>query len=117
MDCPASRPTPLGGFWAFLLGGLVLVAAVVYAHPIVDPSDCPNAGAAGNASAFADPSWDLRLPMLVLGWLALVVVEQALPTTWRHRPGWAVAARAALAISVVFAASCLLLVPLETVCR
>lgn len=117
MDSPASRPTPLGGFWAFLLGGLVLVAAVVHAHPIVDPSDCPNAGAAGNASAFADPSWDLRLPMLVLGWLALVVVEQAIPTTWRHRPGWAVATRAALAISVVFAASCLLLVPLETVCR
>jgi hypothetical protein len=117
VDSVASRPALLGGFWAFLVGGLVLVVAVVYAHPIVDPGHCPNAGAAGNASAFADPSWDLRLPMLALGWLALTVVEQALPTTWRHRPGSAVAGRAALAVSVVFAASCLLLVPLETVCR
>jgi hypothetical protein len=117
VDPSASRPTPLGGFWALLLGGLVLVAAVVYAHPIVDPSRCPNAGGSGNASAFAAPSWDVRLPMLILGWFALIVVEQVLPTSWRHRPGWAVATRAAVAIAVVFAASCALLLPLETVCR
>ena len=108
-----SRPTPLGGFWALLLGGLALAATLLYAHP----GACPNAGAAGNASAFADPAWDLRLPLFVLGWLTLVGIEQTLPTTWRHRPGAAVAFRATLAFSVVIAASCALVVPLETVCR
>ena len=118
MDLPtAPRPAPLGGFWALLTGGLVLLGVLAYAHPILDPSRCPNAGAAGNGSAFADPSWDLRLPVLVLGWLALVAVEQALPTTWRHRTAAAVTARAATALSLVVAASCVLVVPLETVCR
>jgi hypothetical protein len=117
VDSAVSRPTPLGGFWALLLGGLALAAAMVYAHPIVDPSRCPNAGAAGNASAFADPVWDLRLPLLVLGWIVLVALEQASPTTWRHRNGSVVALRAAFAVSVVIAASCAVVVPLETVCR
>ena len=111
------RPTPLGGLWALLLGGLLLVVTLAYAHPTLDPSHCPNAGAAGNASAFADPAWDLRLPLFVVGWLTLVGIEQTLPTTWRHRPGAAVAFRATLAFSVVIAASCALVVPLETVCR
>jgi hypothetical protein len=117
VDPAVARPTPLGGFWAFLLGGLALVVTLVVAHPVVDPSRCPNAGAAGNASAFADPSWDVRLPLLVLGWLVLVAIEQTLPTTWRHRTGATVTLRAALAVSVAVAGSCFLVVPLETVCR
>jgi len=112
-----SRPTPLGGLWALLLGGLFLIAAVVYARPTLDPAQCSNAGAAGNASSFADPAWDARLPLFVLGWLTLVGIEQTLPTTWRHRPAAVVALRAALAFSVVIVASCALVVPLETVCR
>jgi hypothetical protein len=112
-----SRPTLLGGFWALLLGGLFLAATLIYAHPIVDPSHCPNAGAAGNASAFADPAWDLRLPLLLLGWLLLVAVEQASPTTWRHRTAPVVTARAAAALTLAVVASCVLVLPLETVCR
>ena len=113
----APPPTPLGGFWACLTGGTLLAAVLLFEHPILDPARCPNAGAAGNASAFADPAWDLYLPLLVLAWLLLVVIEQALPTTWRHRSASAVTLRAALAIATVVAASCVLVVPLETVCR
>jgi hypothetical protein len=112
-----SRPTPLGGFWSLLAGGLALAATLLYAHPTVDPAHCPNAGAAGNASAFTDPAWDLRLPLLVLGWLLLTALEQVFPTSWRHRTGSEVAVRATLALAAVVAASCLLVVPLETVCR
>jgi hypothetical protein len=101
----------------FLAGGVVVAAVLVYAHPIVDPAHCPNAGAAGNASAFADPAWDLRLPVLMLGWLLLVGVEQVLPTTWRHRDGAAVALRAALALTTAVVASCFVVLPLETVCH
>ena len=112
-----SRPTPLGGFWALLLGGLALTATLIVTHPILDPSRCPNAGGAGNASAFTDPSWDVRLPVLALGWIVLVAAEQAFPTSWRHRESPAVALRAAVAISLAIAASCFALVPLLTVCR
>jgi hypothetical protein len=105
VNSAAPRPVPLGGFWALLLGGLALVAALIDAHPIVDPSGCSNAGAAGNASAFADPAWDLRLPLLVVGWFALVGIEQTLPTAWRHRTGPVVAARAAVALFAVIATS------------
>lgn len=111
------RPTPLGGFWALLLGGLFLAATVVYAHPTVDPSQCPNAHAAGNAGAFSDPAWDTRLPLLVLAWITLVMIEQTLPTSWRHREPAAAALRAALAVSVTIAAACFVVVPLETVCH
>jgi hypothetical protein len=112
-----SRPAPLGGFWAFLAGGVVMAVVLIYAHPIVDPAQCPNAHAAGNASAFADPAWDLRLPVLMLGWLLLIALEQALPTTWRHRDGPAVALRAALALTTAVAASCFVVLPLEVVCH
>jgi hypothetical protein len=108
-----SRPTPLGGFWVLLLGGLALAATLLYAHP----GACPNAGAAGNASAFADPAWDYRLPLLVFGWIVLVAIEQLVPTTWRHRDRPTVALRAAAAVSLAIAASCLTTVPLLTACH
>jgi hypothetical protein len=113
----APRPAPLGGFRALLTGGLALTVVLVVQHPIVDPGRCPNAGAAGNASAFADSSWDLYLPVLMLGWLLLVAVEQALPTTWRHRGAAAVTARATSAIVAVLVVCCAVGLPLETVCR
>jgi hypothetical protein len=111
------RPTLLGGFWVLLGGGVALLAVLIYAHPVVDAAHCPNAGGAGNASAFADPAWDVRLPLLVLGWFVLTLAEQALPTAWRHRPASAAVLRAVLAVSTVVAVSCLLVVPLETVCH
>jgi hypothetical protein len=117
VDPVETRPAPLGGFWAFLAGGALLIALLAYAHPIIDPAQCPNAHAAGNASAFADPAWDVRLPVAMLGWLLLVAAEQALPTTWRHRDRAAVALRAALALTIAAGASCFVLLPLETVCR
>jgi hypothetical protein len=117
VNAVGGRPVPLGGFWAFLAGGGALVVVLVWAHPIVDPARCPNAGAAGNASAFADPAWDVRLPVLMVGWLLLIAVEQTLPLTWRHRDRAAVALRAALALTVAVAAVCMVALPLETVCR
>ena len=117
MDLDVGRPAPLGGFWALLAGAATLIAVLVYARPTVDPSRCPNAGAAGNASAFADPAWDVRLPVLVLAWFGLVALEQALPTTWRHRNAVTVTARAALALTAVVVASCALVVPFVSVCR
>jgi hypothetical protein len=117
VDHNVPRPSRLGGFWACLTGGLFLAGLLTYLRPVLDPARCPNAGAAGNASAFADPAWDLYLPLLVLGWLLLVAVEQALPMTWRHRGASAVVLRAALAIGVVVAVSCVVVAPLEIVCR
>jgi hypothetical protein len=112
-----SRPSRLGGLWTCLAGGLFLAVLLGYLRPVFDPADCPNAGANGNASAFTDPAWDLYLPLLVLGWLLLVAIEQALPTTWRHRSALAVTLRATLAIGVVIAVSCVVVAPLEVVCR
>lgn len=111
----APSPSRLGGFWACLAGGLVLALLLGYLRPIHDPADCPNV--TGNASAFADPAWDLYLPLLAFGWLVLVAMEQALPSTWRHRSALAVTLRATLAIGVVIAVSCVVVAPLEAVCR
>jgi hypothetical protein len=55
--------------------------------------------------------------VLMLGWLLLIALEQALPTTWRHRDGPAVALRAALALTTAVAASCFVVLPLEVVCH
>jgi hypothetical protein len=117
VDDDGSRPSRLGGLWACLTGGLFLAGLLAYLRPVLDPAGCSNAGAAGNASAFADPAWDLYLPLLVLGWLLVVAIEQALPTTWRHRSASTVMLRAALAIGVVVAVSCIVVAPLEIVCH
>jgi hypothetical protein len=117
VDHETPRPAVLGGFRSLLAGGVVLIAVLVYQRPIIDPSRCPNAGAAGNASAFADPAWDRYLPELLLGWLVPVLLEQALPVSWRHRGAAVAAGRAAAAVALLVVLSCVVLVPLETVCR
>ncbi|BCJ69272.1 hypothetical protein [Polymorphospora rubra] len=111
------RPKLLAGFWSFVVGGPALVAVIVALNPITSQEDCPNYGASGNASAFADPVWDLYLPLMALVWITFVAVEQILPVTRRHRTraAWAVRAVAALVLAVV--GSCCLVVPLGIVCR
>ncbi len=112
-----ARPLPLAGFWTLVVGGLVQVAVIVALAPITRQEDCPNWGASGNASAFADPNWDLYLPLMTLAWVALVAVEQTLPVTRRHR-GWeACVVRAAAALVLALVGSCCLVVPLGIVCR
>ncbi|MEV6304221.1 hypothetical protein AB0M02_32780 [Actinoplanes sp. NPDC051861] len=97
------------GFWALVTGGAGVLVLLLVLRPIVDQRDCPNFGAAGNASAFPDAAWDLRFPLVLLVWVALVIVEQVLPP--RN------AGRALAAISLVLVASCCLGASLGTVCR
>ncbi|WP_230688908.1 hypothetical protein ACN26Y_07130 [Micromonospora sp. WMMD558] len=117
MDDDRVRPSLLAGFWSFLAGGLVLVAVIVALDPITRREECPNYGAAGNASAFADPVWDLYLPLMAIAWISFVAVEQTLPVTRRHRSRAAWAARAAAALVLAVVGSCCLVVPLGIVCH
>jgi hypothetical protein len=111
------RPSPLGGLWAFLGGGTVMAVTVLLLHPVTRQQDCPNWGGNGNASVFRDPKWDLYLPVMALGWLALIVAEQVLPIAWRTRPAWMVAGRGLAALLTAGTLSCCGLLPLETLCH
>lgn len=98
------RLSALRGLWSFTVGGLLLIALIVALHPATSQEGCPNYGGNGNASAFPDPAWDLYLPVLVLGWIVAIVVEQFLPVT---RRGSADAiARGVTAIGIAVVASC-----------
>lgn len=83
------------------------MALVVALDPITRPEDCPNQ--TGNASVFSNPAWDLYLPMMALGWVVLIIVEQALPLTRRNRSRIAIAARAATAVVLSLVGSCCVL--------
>lgn len=102
------RPFPLGGLWACLVGGVLVTSLLVVLDPITRQQDCPNYGASGNASVFANSIWDLYFPLALFGWVALVIVEQALPTTWRHRSRLDLLLRGATAVGVSLIASCAL---------
>lgn len=110
-------PSLLAGFWSLVVGGLALVVVIVTLDPITRQEDCPNYGASGNASAFADPVWDLYLPLMAFAWITFVAVEQILPGTRRHRSWGAWVARAAAALVVAVVGSCCLVVSLSIVCR
>ncbi|WP_169789799.1 hypothetical protein [Actinoplanes subtropicus] len=58
------RPSPLGGLWAFLGGGMVMAVTVLLLRPVIRQQDRPNWGGNGNgnASGFSDPNLDLFLP-------------------------------------------------------
>ncbi|WP_432837421.1 hypothetical protein [Dactylosporangium sp. CA-092794] len=112
-----ARPSRLGGLWALLVGGAAIAALLVFLHPILDPSACPNAGAAGNASAFADPAWDLYFPLVLLCWIVSIAVEQALPVTWRHRTRAETALRATAALALSVTASCCLGLQVAVACH
>jgi hypothetical protein len=111
------RPALLGGLWALLGGGLAIAVLLVILHPVTRQEDCSNYLAAGNASAFANSKWDFYLPVTLLGWVLLVALEQALPTSWRHRGGWAVTARSGGAVMLSVVGSCCVLAPLLLVCH
>ena len=117
MNDDPGRPAPLSGLWTFLIGGIGLAALTVTLDPITRREDCPNFGGNGNASAFADPAWDLYLPVLALSWVVLIVVEQLLPLTWRNRSRSSVAARAASTIGLSLVGSCCLLPSLMIICH
>ncbi|WP_432968660.1 hypothetical protein [Dactylosporangium sp. CA-233914] len=111
------RPSRLSGCWACLVGGAVIASLLLFLDPILRQGDCPNAGANGNASAFANSDWDFYLPLVMIGWVLLVLVEQALPVTWRQRNRFDVAVRAASALALSLSSSCCLFLQLATVCR
>lgn len=117
MDDDRGRPSPLSGLWAFVVGGIGLIALTVALNPITRPEDCPNYNAGGNASAFSNSAWDLYLPLMALGWLALIVVEQLLPSTRRHRDRVDIVTRAMTALGLALIASCCLLPWLLIVCH
>ena len=111
------RPARLGGFRALLVGGGLIALLLVYLDPVTRVEDCPNYGGNGNASAFADAGWDGYLPLLMIFWISAVVVEQALPYTWRGRGRVAGAARVTAAVVLSLFAACFVTLPLEVVCH
>jgi hypothetical protein len=112
-----ARPFPLSGFWSMLVGGAAIVALLVFLSPMTSRSDCPNALGNGNASAFADPRWDLYLPLVLLGWILLIVVEQFLPVSHRGRTRSVAALRGVAALALSVTVSCCLFLQVATVCR
>ncbi|WP_433209815.1 hypothetical protein ACQP00_46025 [Dactylosporangium sp. CS-047395] len=104
----------LSGLWACTVGFIGLLLLLWYLHPITDQRQCPNWGANGNASAFVDERWDLRLPLLIVAWLVAVLVEQALPPARRSPTR---GARAVAAVLVPVVAGCCGVFPLLIVCH
>ncbi|GAA2600211.1 hypothetical protein GCM10010399_33740 [Dactylosporangium fulvum] len=100
-----------------LVGFAVIVLLLVTLDPVMRYEDCPNYGANGNASAFDNPDWDLYFPLVLLGWVSLVIVEQVLPVTWRHRSDTEIAIRALSAITASVTLSCCLFLKFAAVCR
>lgn len=113
----APRGSTLSGLWALLVGGPLIVLLLLVLNPVVSREDCPNYGGNGNASAFTDDRWELFLPGLFLFWIILIVVEQALPATWRDRDRVEVATRAGFALFLAVSGSCCSSLGLSTVCR
>ncbi|MEV6370844.1 hypothetical protein AB0L86_28545 [Micromonospora musae] len=111
------RRSRLSGLWACFVGGALLALLLAILDPITRREDCPNYGGNGNASSYANPAWDLYLPLLLLGWMVLIVVEQALPITRRNRDRFDVATRAAAAVGISLVSSCCFILPIQIVCR
>jgi hypothetical protein len=112
-----ARPSPLGGLWACVVGGLLLAVLLVFLDPVSGVRDCPNYGGNGNASAYPDPAWDLFFPLLTLLWVSSVVVEQFLAETWQHRSRTEGAVRALVAVGSSMYASFFLVVSFAAVCH
>jgi hypothetical protein len=116
-DDDDERASPLSGLWACVVGGLLIVVLLLFLDPVSRVEECPNYGAAGNASAFDDSGWDFFFPLVVLAWITLTIMEQALPVTWRGRSrveGWV---RAGAAVMASTTAGCCLALGLAVACR
>lgn len=111
------RSSRLSGFWACLVGGAAIASLLMLLDPITRYEDCANYGGNGNASAFDNASWDLWFPLILLGWLGLVVLEQTLPVTRRHRGGVEIAVRAGSALALSTLSSCCLFLDVAMVCH
>jgi hypothetical protein len=111
------RASPLSGLWSCVAGGLLIVVLLLFLQPATRLQECPNYGGNGNASAFPNDYWDLLFPLLMLGWVVLVVTEQALPVTWRHRSRLEGSVRAAVAVTAATVASCCLAGSFAAMCR
>jgi hypothetical protein len=107
----------LSGFWACLTGGVGIAVLLVVLDPAMRTESCSNYGGNGNASAFGDTDWDLWFPLVLLGWWALIVMEQVLPVTRRQRGGVEVAARGVWALALAVVGSCCLMLKLVTMCH
>jgi len=117
MDHDQPRSSPLAGLWAFVVGGLLLAALLVFLDPVSTQRDCPNYGGNGNASAFPNPVWDLYFPLVLFAWIVLIAAEQGFPSTWAGRGGLEIAARAAIALILSTVGSCCLFLTLGTLCH
>lgn len=111
------RGARLGGFRVLLGGAAGIMALLVYLNPAVRREGCPNAGGNGNASAFGDSRWDLGMIVILVVWMIAVVVEQTLPSTWRHRGNADVALRAIAAPLVAVTASCCFVLKFVALCH
>jgi len=65
---------------------------------------------------YSPRGWDPDLPLLLIGWVTLVIMEQALPVTWRHRGRLNGAVRATAAI-VLSSSSFYFALSFEVVCH
>jgi hypothetical protein len=113
----SAHPSRFGGLWAFIVGGGLIAALLVFLDPVTRQQDCPNYGGNGNASAFTDANWDLYLPLVMIVWIVLVIGEQVLPATWRGRTRLNVAVRAGAAVMLSLSTSCCVILPLEAICH
>ncbi len=102
----SKRRSALAGFRAVLGGGVLMTVLTVALQPATDVRGCSNYGGNGNGTAFSDEIWDLYYPLLLLGWLVAVIVEQLLPVTWNGRKGSSTIIRALLAVTIVVVAAC-----------
>ncbi|GAB3864071.1 hypothetical protein GCM10029963_73850 [Micromonospora andamanensis] len=110
------RRSPLAGFWALLVGGVLLTTLTVVLQPATDVRGCSNYGGNGNGTAFSDGIWDLYY-LLLLVWLLAVVVEQLLPITWNGRGAGLIVVRAFLAVMLVLIACCGVEIKLLALCH
>jgi hypothetical protein len=100
------RLSVVDGFWAFVIGGTAITSTLLSLDPVTRQEDCPNFGAAGNASAFDNPNWDGYLVLAVIIWFSAVFIEVGLLATSRRRRAADVALRATCVLTLTILISC-----------
>ncbi|WP_307797991.1 hypothetical protein [Actinoplanes flavus] len=111
------KPSPLSGF-RMLIGGVAgFIVLLLILNPGYRQEDCSNYGGNGNGTLFDDERWDLFFLVAPLFWILLIIVEQALPWTWRGRSGWEVTARGFGAVLLAVLLYCTLFMRLLVLCH